>query len=59
MKKLLILLILSSCASVTPSNRAAMYQTFAKDHNFKCQAYYFDLSTGLTLKVPEMEKVCQ
>lgn len=59
MKKLVFILLLSGCATVTQSDRAAMYKGFAADHKFKCKAYRFDLSTGLTLQVPEMEAICQ
>lgn len=58
MKKLIFVLFFSGCASVTPQDRAKMYQIFAKDHKFKCSAYHFDLSANLTPEVPEMTEVC-
>lgn len=59
MKKLILCILLCSCASVTKEDRAIMYASFAKDHKFKCSAYQFDLSAGLVDDVPTMTEVCK
>lgn len=59
MKTLLITIFLSGCASVTPQDRAAAYEFYAKDFAIKCKAYEFDLSANLVTEVPSMTKACQ
>jgi hypothetical protein len=59
MKKLLVVLCLAGCSPATPSDREVMYATFARDHEFKCKAYRFDLASGLTPEVPAMTEACR
>lgn len=58
MKNILIIILLSSCSQITPQDREVAYGIFAKDIQFKCAAYHFDLSANLTPEVPAMTKIC-
>ncbi len=49
---------LACSGTITPADRGAAYAAFAKDHKFKCAAYGFDVSSGLSPVVPEMAESC-
>lgn len=59
MNKLILVLLLSGCAAVTPEDRAQMYEVYARDVRFKCAAYHFDLSANLVKEIPAMTEVCR
>jgi hypothetical protein len=59
MKKIVLILALNGCASITPENRAKGYALEAADFRFKCKAYRFDRSAGLVGDVPTMTEACK
>lgn len=59
MKKLLMIVFLSGYSSVTPQDRAVIYELKAKVFAADCKAYEFDLSANLVSEVPAMTEACQ